>query len=190
MNINQFMESMQKMQVMMENMEKMSAMMEAFGSMFDGEKTSAPAEVEPEVKKAKKLSADDLALIELSKEVDKSSKPELGYWESISRNGKPYRWFGWANPETGERAFPGRQLYYVNDFYLKRDYDAYHPGVTTTYKFRNSGLNAVLTQYKVHTEVESKDSAEFLKFMKEHDEKKASRVHDGDVYTNWCKHTK
>lgn len=49
-NIDKFMESMQKMQVMMENMEKMSAMMEAFGSMFDGEKTSAAAEIMQEEK--------------------------------------------------------------------------------------------------------------------------------------------
>lgn len=188
MNINQFMESMEKMQVMMENMEKMSAMMEAFGSMFDGGKTSAPAEIEPEVKKAKKLSVDDLA--ETEKSTTSNPVAELGYWESVSRDGKPYRWFGWANPETGERVFPGKQLYHVNDFYLKRDYGAYHPGKTTSYKFKDGGLNAVLTQYKVHTEVEPKDSAEFIKFMKAKEDKKASRVHDGDVYTNWCKHTK
>lgn len=183
--MNSMMENMMNsmMEKMMESM--MNSMMNSFGVA-----TSAPAEIEPEVKKVKKLSADDLAIIELSKELDKSSKPELGYWESVSRDGKPYRWFGWANPETGERVFPGKQLYHVNDFYLKRDYGAYHPGKTTSYKFKDGGLNAVLTQYKVHTEVEPKDSAEFIKFMKAKEDKKASQVHDGDVYTNWCKHTK
>lgn len=183
--MNSMMENMMNsmMEKMMESM--MNSMMSSFGVA-----TSAPAEVEPEIKKVKKLSADDLAIIELGKEVDKSNKPELGYWESVSRDGKPYRWFGWANPETGERVFPGKQLYHVNDFYLKKDYGAYHPGKTMSYKFKDGGLNAVLTQYKVHTEVEPKDAAEFIKFMEAKEAKKASQVHGGDVYTNWCKHTK
>lgn len=181
--MNSMMENMMNsmMEKMMESM--MNSMMNSFGVT-----TSAPAEVEPEVKKAKKLSVDDLA--ETEKSTTSNPVAELGYWESVSRDGKPYRWFGWANPETGERVFPGKQLYHVNDFYLKRDYGAYHPGKTTSYKFKDGGLNAVLTQYKVHTEVEPKDAAEFIKFMKTKEDKKASQVHDGDVYTNWCKHTK
>lgn len=181
--MNSMMENMMNsmMEKMMESM--MSSMMNSFGVT-----ASAPAEVEPEVKKAKKLSVDDLA--EAEKSTTSNPVAELGYWESVSRDGKPFRWFGWANPETGERVFPGKQLYHVNDFYLKRDYGAYHPGKTTSYKFKDGGLNAVLTQYKVHTEVEPKDAAEFIEFMKAKEDKKASRVHDGDVYTNWCKHTK
>lgn len=180
--MNSMMENMMNsmMEKMMESM--MNSMMNSFGV------ATTPAEVEPEVKKtAKKLSIDDI------KETEKSAETvnaELGYWESISKDGKPYRWYGWADPETGERVFPGKKLYHINDFYLKRDYGAYHPGKTTSYKFKNGGLNAVLTQYKVHTEVESKDSKEFIAFMKAKEDKKVSQAHDGDIYTNWCNHSK
>ena len=176
--MDKMMESM--MEKMMESM--MSSMMSSFGV------ATTPAEVEPEVKKtAKKLSVDDLNAAEKS---EKAVNAELGYWESISKNGKPYRWFGWADPESGERVFPGKKLYHINDFYLKRDYGAYHPGKTTSYKFKDGGLNAVLTQYKVHTELDEKDAKEFIAFMKSKEDKKAVQAHDTDIYTNWCNHSK
>ena len=169
---------------MMEAM--MNSMMKSFGATDE-----APAEIEPEtqVKKARKLSVEDLVSSEKSTSTNEVPA-ELGYWEGISKDGKTYRWYGWANPETGERVFPGKQLYHVNDFYLKRDYGAYHPGKTTSYKFKNGGLNAVLTQYKVHTEIEPKDAKEFMKFMSDKESKKAERTHDTECYTNWVKTTK
>ena len=84
--MNSMMENMMNsmMEKMMESM--MNSMMSSFGV------ATTPAEVEPEVKKtAKKLSIDDI------KEAEKSTETvnaELGYWESISKDGKPYRWFG------------------------------------------------------------------------------------------------
>lgn len=180
--MNNMMENMMNsmMEKMMESM--MNSMMNSFGV------SNTPAEVEPEVKKtARKLSIDDIA------ETEKSVKPinaELGYWESLSKDGKPYRWYGWADPTTGNRVFPGKQLYHVNDFYLRRDYGAYHPGKTTAYKFKDGGLSAVLTQYKVHTEVDAKDAKEFIAFMQSKEDKKVSQAHDSDIYTNWCNHSK
>lgn len=193
-NMNEMMNKMMEnmMNKMMETMmdRVFASMLEQFGgaeNMDDVE--MAFAEIEPEVKKARKLSVEDLISSEKSTSTNEVPA-ELGYWEGISKDGKTYRWYGWANPETCERVFPGKQLYHVNDFYLKRDYGAYHPGKTTSYKFKNGGLNAVLTQYKVHTEIEPKDAKEFMKFMSDKESKKAERTHDTECYTNWVKTTK
>ena len=119
---------------------------------------------------------------------------ELGAWRSTSTSGKSYIWYGWGveQPDgTVKSKYPGNQLYYVNDFYLTRDYGAYHPGRTINYKFRDNGANAFITSYKVRHEVDAKDAEEFLKYMADKKAKKEARKNDTEeCYTNWCNHSK
>ena len=159
----------------------MNNMMQAMGTMFQAptEVAEAPAKQESTVRR---LTIDDL---EEEVTVAESNKAELGLWEGISKNGKPYQFFGWANPETGKSVFPGKQLYYINDFYLKRDYGAYHPGKTTNYKFKNNGLRAALMNYSVRTEVASKDAKQFQEYMAEKQEKKRQVNLTDDIWSNW-----
>lgn len=184
-NFEKMMETMMEKymeQMMAKTMEKM------FSSMMPQE---VPAEATAPAKQVvRKLSAEDLDSIGEADEQTTSAKAELGLWEAVNRNGQPYRWYGWADPTTGKRTFPGKQLYHVNDFYLKRDYGAYHPGKTTAYKFKDGGLRAVLTQYKVRNEVAKEDAKEFMAFMKAKEDAQAQRAHDTECYTNWCNHTK
>lgn len=120
-----------------------------------------------------------------------TGKAELGAWEALTKDGRRYVWYGWADPNTGKPVFPGKQLFHVNDFYLKRDYGAYHPGKTTRYKFKDGGARAFVSSYKVRTEVDAKDATAFIKFMQDKEAAKAAKVHDTpDTYANWCNHNK
>ena len=143
--------------------------------------------------KSCRITAEDFDLL-VEETATSTRNAQLGAWRSISRAGKPYIWYGWGVEKadgTVKPVFPGKQLYYVNDFYLQRDYGAYHPGRTTTYKFRDNGAKAFITSYQVRREVESKDSKAFMEYMKKKEEARAERVHDTDeCYTNWCKHSK
>lgn len=185
----------EKMFAMMEKMEQMMEVMEKFETMMGG--SSEPkvqvAHAEAVKPAVKRVTLEDLEEEELG--IDDSelgSAPELGLWDAVSKNGKPYRFYGWADPVTGQSKFPGKQLYYVNDFYLKRDYGAYHPGKTTNYKFKDGGLRAALSSYKVRSQVDPKDADAFRAYIREKDEKKAQRnsVTGNDMVTSWIDCTK
>ena len=167
-----------------------AAMQKMMGDLM-GEPTVAKAEVTTPVQPtAVRVTAEELEN-EYSNEVADSSNAELGAWKSVDKNGKSYVWYGWADANTGKPVFPGKRLYHINDFYLKRDYDAYHPGKTTRYKFKNGGASAFIKCYKTRNEVAKEDAQAFIKFMQDKESARAERVHDTpDFYTNWCNNNK
>lgn len=118
----------------------------------------------------------------------KPVKAEFGCWRAISRKtGEPYTWCGWADPNTGKPVFPGHQLYYVNDFYLQRDYGAYHPGKTTAYKFRSGFSMKAMCNFPVRSAVDPKDAKAFQEYMKAKQEKRRQVNLTDEMWSNWIK---
>ena len=190
------MNNMNEMAAMMENMKKFSEMMEKFAPMMEmfqmmSGGNSMAAAVAPTEQKETKPTFRKLTLEDFEEESTPETTAELGAWQGVTAEGKTYTWYGWADPNTGKRKFPGKQLFHVNDFYLKRDYGAYHPGKTTAYKFKDGGAKAFIANYKVRTEVDAKDAKAFIKFMQDKEASKVAKVHDTpDTYANWCNHSK
>lgn len=141
----------------------------------------------------RKLSAEEL----MAFAEDSSVKDyQLGAWRSVSKvSGKEYTWFGWALVKADGSIKPeipmdnGCMLYHINDFYLKRDYGAYHPGKTCNYKFKDGG-RAFISSYKVRHEVDKKDAKAFMAYMTAKEEAKAQRTHDTVDYSSWINHSK